>query len=276
MLKDVYSFYKNSSKRKIELNSTTLRCDQLFNAFLTEIEAAVDEGIEELRKTPSIRLKKWNATRRLGRAACLKAICDAYPYILEHLYTYSRISQNPKKSRETAASLYDQLICYETFLFIWFYRDLAEPMARSSRMLQERAVTIRDIGRIILNLQETLKSSYPECSLVPRALVGSGEADNVLHSLFGGDINCTIQSNTNLANCLAIHQLEECLHPVQAVQTVERSVQPVRITRGVDNSAKYMDILPRRLREERAQENQPALTAKSLKMEVHSRAHFRY
>jgi hypothetical protein len=97
-----------------------------------------------------------------------------------------------------------------------------------------------------------------------------------LHSLFEGDINCTIQSNTNLANCLAIHQLEECLHPVQTVRTVEPSVQPVRITRGVDNSAKYMDILPRRLREERAQENEPALTARPLEIEVHSKAHFRY
>ena len=152
MLKDVYDFYKNSFKWKIELNSITLRCDQLFNVFLTEIEAAIDEDREELRKTPSIRLKKWNAIRWLEHAAYLKTICDVYSYILKHLYTYSQISQNSKKSRETAASLYEQLIYYETFLFIWFYWNLAKAMIRSSRILQEKIVTIRDIERIILNL----------------------------------------------------------------------------------------------------------------------------
>jgi hypothetical protein len=72
LLKDVYAFYKHSSKRKIELNSITLRHDQLFNVFLETIEAAVNEGKEELSKVPSIRLKKWNATRWLGHAACFE------------------------------------------------------------------------------------------------------------------------------------------------------------------------------------------------------------
>ena len=103
-----------------------------------------------------------------------------------------------KKSREIAASLYEQLTSYETLLFIWFYRDLAEVMARSSKQLQERAVTIRDVGRIVLNLQEKLKGSYPEGSLIPRAVIGSGEADNVLHSLFGSDISGTTQSSPEI------------------------------------------------------------------------------
>ena len=81
-------------------------------------------------------------------------------------------------------------------------------------------------------------------------MIDSEKADNILHSLFKDDINCTIQSNTNLANCLAIHQLEECLHSVQTVRTVESSIQSVRITHEVNNSAKYMNILSRRLREE--------------------------
>src|SRR5436305_2369487 len=149
-------------------------------------------------------------------------------------------------------------------------------MIKSSRMLQERAVTIRDVEHIILNLQKTLKNSYSKHSLVSRALIDSEKADNILHSLFEGDINCIIQSNTNLTNCLAIHQLEECLHSVQTVRTVESSIQPVHITREVNNSAKYMNILSKRLREERAQENEPALTARSLKIEIHSKTHFRY
>lgn len=254
MLKDVYTFYKHSSKRKIELNSTTLRRDQLFNTFLETIEAAVNEGKEELSKVPSIRLKKWNATRWLGRAACLKTICDAYGYILEHLYEYSRTSRNPKKNRETAARLYERLISYETFLFIWFYRDLAEVMARSSKILQASAITIRDVGRIILNLQNTLKSSYPENSLVPRALVDPGEAQNILCNLFG-DIDCTIQNHINLTNYPAIHQFEEHLHPIEIISSDssgESNVQPeARAIRGKNNSAKYMDILPKKSREER-------------------------
>ena len=73
-------------------------------------------------------------------------------------------------------------------------------------------MTIHDVEHIILNLQKTLKSSYSKHSLVLRTLIDSEKANNILHSLFEGDINCIIQSNINLANCLAIHQLEECLH----------------------------------------------------------------
>ena len=79
-----------------------------------------------------------------------------------------------------------------------------------------------------------------------------------------------------LTNCLVIHQLEEHLHPVQTVQTAEPSVQPVRTTRGVNNSAKYNDLLPRKLREERAQDRVPKSVAKPIEMEVISSAHFHY
>jgi hypothetical protein len=135
-------------------------------------------------------LKKWNSTRWLGRAACLKAICNAYEYILEHLHTYSQIPLNPKRSRDIAVNLYERLTSYDSFVFIWFYRDLAEAMARSSKQLQAKAVTIRDVGRIIMNLQEVLKSCYPKESLTPRTKVGSGEADNILADLFGEDMSC--------------------------------------------------------------------------------------
>jgi hypothetical protein len=73
-----------------------------------------------------------------------------------------------------------------------------------------------------------------------------------------------------LANCLAIHQLEEHLHPVQTVQTTEPTIQPVRTTRGVNNSAKYNDLLPRKLREERAQDKASEAVAKPIEMEVNS------
>ena len=79
-----------------------------------------------------------------------------------------------------------------------------------------------------------------------------------------------------LANYLVIHQLEEYLHPVQTVQTAEPSVQPVHTTHEVNNSAKYNDLLPRKLREERAQDRVPESMAKPIEMEVNSRAHFHY
>ena len=79
-----------------------------------------------------------------------------------------------------------------------------------------------------------------------------------------------------LANYLVIHQLEEHLHPIQTVQTAEPSVQPVRTTRGVNNSAKYNDLLSRKLREERAQDRVLESVAKPIEMEVNSRAHFHY
>lgn len=268
MLKDTYGFYKNSSKRKDELNSTVPRSDQLLEIFLQTIEEAVKEGEEELAKIPSLRLKKWNATRWLGRAACLKAICDAYEHILEHLHTYSRMSLNSKKSRDIAADLYERLTSYDTLVFIWFYRDLAEAMARSSKQLQSRAVTIRDVGRIIMNLQEVLKSSYPKDSLVPRALIGSGEADTILHNLFRGDISCISLGSKRLADYLAIHDLEEQLHhvPVPVTESIESSIQPVRTTRGVNNSAKYADILSKKSREERVPV--PAIDTEPLEKDV--------
>jgi len=189
----VYNFYKHSAKRKNELNSTVLPFDQLFDEFLKTIDAAIEEGIEELKKIPSLRLKKWNPTRWLGRADCLRALCNAYEHILQHLKEYSMASSNNKKSRDIAADLYQQLTLYDNFVFIWFYRDLAEAMARSSKLLQARSVTIREVGQLILNLRERLRSSYPKNSLVPRALVGSAEASNIWNELFGDDENGNIQ-----------------------------------------------------------------------------------
>jgi len=48
----------------------------------------------ELKEIPT--LKKWNATRRLGRAICLSALCNAYPYILNHLDVEIKTSTDKK------------------------------------------------------------------------------------------------------------------------------------------------------------------------------------
>jgi hypothetical protein len=270
LLKDVYQFYKHSPKRKTGLNSTVLPFDQLFNAFLEAIRAAVEEGEEELMKVISIRLKKWNPTRWLGRAECLQALCNAYEYILQHPREYTQDSRNSKLSRETAANLYQRLTSYDNFCFIWLYRDLAESMARTSKSLQARSITIRDVGRLVMNLRETLKSSYPKDSLVPRALVGTAEANNILSELFGDDLNGTFQIlEENWANDLAVHELEEALLPPPAVQIhFERSTQSARTTRKVDNSAKYSELLSKKSRQERGLDSEPEQVSDPSETEV--------
>jgi hypothetical protein len=73
-----------------------------------------------------------------------------------------------------------------------------------------------------------------------------------------------------LANSLVIHELEEQLHYVPLAESLESSIPRIRTTRGVDNSSKYLDILPRKLREERAQEYDAATELKSREINVSS------
>ena len=188
--KDAYSFYKNSPKRKGQLANIVTREDQLFNAFLEAMESEVEEGERDLENIPMLRLQKWNATRWLGWARCLTALCNAYEHVLEHLYQFSQTKKEPKKNRDSAADLYQRLTAYDTFLFIFLYRDFTDQLAITSKWLQERAITIRDVGRRILNLNERLIGSYPKDSLVPVPVVDIGKANKVLKELFGEDLNC--------------------------------------------------------------------------------------
>jgi hypothetical protein len=189
LLKDVYAFYKRSPKRKGQLNGTITREDQLFNAFFEAMECAIADGERELSEIPTLRLLKWNATRWLGRAGCLDALTKAYEYVIEHLYQFSQ-SEKIKANRDTAADLYQRLISYDNFLFIFLYRDLTEQLAITSKWLQEKKLMIRDVGRRILNLNERLISSYPAGSVVPVPLINIGKADTVLRDLFGEDLSC--------------------------------------------------------------------------------------
>ena len=64
-------------------------------------------GEEDLKRLPSLRVKKWNATRWLGRHACLDAVCGAYEYILDHLrLEMMNLNPNAKVTRTAAAELY--------------------------------------------------------------------------------------------------------------------------------------------------------------------------
>ena len=197
MLKDAYSFYKNSPKRRQQLTNTVTREDQLFNAFLEAMENEVEEGERDLERIPTLRLQKWNATRWLGRAKCLTALCNAYEHVLEHLHQFSHAPKEAKQTRDVAANLYQQLTTYDTFLFIFLYRDLTDQLAITSNWLQKRAITIRDVGRCILNLNERLIGSYPADSLVPVPIIDIGKVNKVLKELFGEDLNRISKSNEN-------------------------------------------------------------------------------
>lgn len=123
----------------------------------------------------------------------MDALTKAYEYIIEHLHQFSQ-SEKIKANREIAADLYQRLTSYDNFLFIFLYRDLTEQLAITSKWLQEKKLTIRDVGRRILNLNERLISSYPVGSVVPVSLINTGKADAVLRDLFGEDLSCKSKS----------------------------------------------------------------------------------
>jgi hypothetical protein len=151
--------------------------------------SAVEVGKDDLKKIPSLRLKRWNATRWLGRSQCLTALCNAYEYVLEHLSVFSATRTELAKDRKIAAELYQELTSYDTFLFVFFYRDLASMMARTSQLLQAKDIQIREVGRRIMTLCERLKADYSSDSLIPKDLTGDGEADNIMRELFGDDLD---------------------------------------------------------------------------------------
>ena len=127
MLRDVYNFYKNSPKRKHGLETTAK--DKVIAQLADIMEAEIAIGEQELKKIPSLRLKRWCATRWLGRSECLTALCKAYEYILEHLLEFSKNSTEKAKDRGKARELYQELTTYNTFLFIFFYRDFTVMLA---------------------------------------------------------------------------------------------------------------------------------------------------
>jgi hypothetical protein len=185
-LKDAYKFYKHSTKRKKGLETVTLRKNKLVDEFVTVMLQSVERGEQDLEKRPSLKLLSWNATRWLGRYECLKSLCRGYEYILEHLTEFAASKSETKKDKAVATELYERLTSYDTFLFIHMYRDLAAIVARTTKLLQSRAIQIRDVGRYVLNLCAKLQTCYPVDSVTPTPLIGSDEiVDTILHELFG-------------------------------------------------------------------------------------------
>ena len=62
ILKEVYKFYKHSSKRKKGLEEIALLRQPPLADFLDNMIEQITEGNEVLEKRPSLRLKCWNTT----------------------------------------------------------------------------------------------------------------------------------------------------------------------------------------------------------------------
>jgi hypothetical protein len=205
---------------------------------------------------PSLKLKKWNATRWLGRFACLDALCHAYEYILDHLREEISNRSN-KETQKAATELYSDLTSYDTFLFFFLYRDIAERMAIASKTLQQQDLQIPDVGRIILQLRANLTNQYPQQSYFPNHVSGTTDDNNILEELFGVSEDSLEDSNTRMESCsliaLEIKEMEDKLHPPAKETTppsVEESVEPPvaslrPATRRINNSAKWAALIPK-------------------------------
>ena len=244
ILKELYKFYKNSSKRKKALNATTSRQEKSLTALIDTMISEVKQGKEDLKQTTSLQLKKWNATRWLGRETCLKAICKAYEHLLEHLHEVSNMKSETASVKQTSRDLYNKLTSFDVFLFIFLYRDFASTLGTYSRYIQDRNLGIRDVGRRITSLSLKLRSNYPRDSLLPVELIGDGTADAILLELFGNDM-------TRLLEMEAALQPPE--RPVEI--PVSSGMEINRSTRKRDVSSSYASLLSRRTREEREREN---------------------
>jgi hypothetical protein len=130
---------------------------------------------EMLSKIPSLRLKKWNATRWLGRDLCVTALCNAYVYILDHLHKSATDMSLKKETREMAENLYNDLTTYEIIVFIHFYRDLTAFLGIISKQLQRHDVKISGVGRIIQTQLTRLRLFFPSDSTTfPSTPIGDG------------------------------------------------------------------------------------------------------
>ena len=139
LLKESYKFYKHSSKRKRGLESTTLRRDKQVDNFINTMLRELDNGKENLKKRPSLRLQCWNATRWLGRSECLISLCRSYEYISQHaLLLFWQTSSSLRRPRSLGRP--QKLTSYDAFLCIYMYRDLAGTMAKTTKLLQSRDI----------------------------------------------------------------------------------------------------------------------------------------
>lgn len=200
---------------------------------------------------PSLRLKCWNATRWLERSIYLMALCKTYEYILEHLSDFASETTELSSHRKTAADLYERLTSYETFLFIFLYNELAWIMAKYFQRLQIKDIGIRDVGRNIMSLCGRLRMNYNLESALPIEMLSTGMSDEIMEEL-GNDQNRKLR-RLELTDVSDILELEKTLQSIDVAVGSDTQITEHR-THGMDVSSSYLDILSRRMREERERE----------------------
>jgi len=216
----VYAFYKKSGKRKIGLENAAKaaleRLEKEKREKLLSIQSEVEnlgttmeksvedgnihrkprltyEGEQWLVKLPSLRLKKWNPTRWLGRADCFTALCRTYPFVLDHLQI-EMADKSDRDHQKKATDLYQRLTDYDTFLFIHFYRDLTQRMSFTSKQLQSKDLEISYIAKHIRALSKRLERHYPSNFDYPVDLLGDGHTEDLIRELFAIKPEDTMES----------------------------------------------------------------------------------
>lgn len=204
-MRDLYKFYQNSHKRKEELSDVAIERtygEKAIMALNTEMDKSIEKGINNLRffshdllgkdllsKIPSLRLKKWNATRWLGREPCVTALCNAYVYILDHLRKAKQDMSLKIEIREMVENLYNDLTTYEVIVFLHFYRDLTAFLGIISKQLQRHDVKISGVGRIIQTQLTRLRLYFPKDSTIfPSTPIGDGYGAKIVEELFKGEL----------------------------------------------------------------------------------------
>ena len=175
-------------------------------------------GNETISKIPSLKIRKWNATRWLGRDTCLTTFCNALEYVLDHLQSSKHDMSLTKATREQAEELYAAITKYENFLFFFYYKEVTAILAQTSQMLQYESIRISDVGRYINILYQKLKTSYPTSATHPIELLASGYADKIVRDLFGNDFNGILYSFVLYTN-IRTHSLRRFLTSIQKAFT---------------------------------------------------------
>ena len=200
----------------------------------------------------------------------MNSLCRAYEHILEHLSEFAKAKGESAKDRHIGADLYERLTSYDTFLFIFLYRDLAATMAKTSRLLQLKDIRIHDVERRILSLCGKLKTNYSETSHVPTVLLDDSKTDDVMSELFGEDMNGKFpighNCSTNIPDILALEEGLQSQQPPE-IQVVS-DIPSGRATRGLNLSSKYMSLLLRNRREELVRETNEETETVELELEV--------
>ena len=167
-------------------------------------------GEEDLKTLPSLKVKKWNAIRWLGRHKCLEALCGAYEYILDHLRVeMMNLKPSAKVTQTAAAELYRDLTSYENFLFFFLYRDFTEIMAIASKQLQARDLQISDVARNIIDLRTKLEVVYSKNIFFPETVtVSARNGNNILAELFQTKLENTNVIDSNSMQIISLIALE--------------------------------------------------------------------